>query len=99
MAEGQFVLRARAGPALEEAVSFLFVSTPLGAPRPFRMPYGTVFPTCSYSEVTQILFYLLGWLQCLWDAVIWGRPAIENNSLLAVFVYGFGRVLSAVLCL
>jgi hypothetical protein len=45
------------------------------------------------------MFFLLGWLQCLRDAVDWGRLAIENNSLLVVFVYCFGRVLSAVLCL
>ena len=28
----------------------------------------------------------VGWLQCLWDAVAWGRVASENKSLLAVFV-------------
>ena len=45
------------------------------------------------------ILFLLGWLQCLRDAVDWGRLAIENNSLLVVFVYCFARVLSAVLCL
>ena len=98
MAEGQFVLRARAGPALEEAV-FFYVSTHLGAPRPSLMPYGTRFflHACTVGLCKYV--FLLGWLQCLRDAVDWGRLAIENNSLLVVFVYCFARVLSAVLCL
>ena len=61
------------------------------------MPYGIFFfhactvGLCNYG-------FLSGWLQCLRDAVDWGRRAVENNSLLVVFVYCDGRLLSAVLC-
>jgi hypothetical protein len=63
------------------------------------MPNGTLFFYMLVQWGYASMFFLLGWLQCLRDAVDWGRLAIENNSLLVVFVYCFGRVLSAVLCL
>jgi hypothetical protein len=98
VAEGQFVLRARAGPALEEAVSFFCVDASRSPAAFSDAIWHTFFLHACTVGLCKYVF-LLGWLQCLRDAVDWGRLAIENNSLLVVFVYCFGRVLSAVLCL
>ena len=98
MAEGQFVLRARAGPALEEAVIFVLCVEASKSPAASSDAIWYIFLHACTVGLCKYAF-LLGWLQCLRDAVDWGRLAIENNSLLVVFVYCFGRVLSAVLCL
>ena len=96
MVESQFLLHPRAGPALEAGVIFFFALRHLRALRLPLMPYGIFFHACTVGLCNYD--FLSGWLQCLRDAVDWGRRAVENNSLLVVFVYCDGRLLSAVLC-